>query len=171
MVRVFDSCWSGTVASRSTRVPGTVKPATAITSSTFTEMARMPTGIVGGRPAPAPRGASLLSVIGSFSATGLRRPRPTASSTFANPPATGLLVGQAMRRTSPGPTSAPTGRALAATTTCWVAISTSFTGMRWTARYTAKLATPAAARATTRTTSVRTSRFILNLVAARRRSP
>ena len=38
---------------QSTRVPGTTNPATPITSSTFTDMARIPGGIEGGRPAPA----------------------------------------------------------------------------------------------------------------------
>ena len=54
----------------STRVPGTTKPATPITSLTLTEMARMPCGIVGGRPAPASSGAS-------FAASAARSPRPS----------------------------------------------------------------------------------------------
>ena len=47
------------VTTTSTRVPGTTKPATPITSLTLTEMARMPAVMVGGRPAPASSGASL----------------------------------------------------------------------------------------------------------------
>ena len=58
------------VTSTSTRVPGTMKPATPMTSLTCTESARMPGGIDGGRPAPASIGASLVSVSGSFACTG-----------------------------------------------------------------------------------------------------
>ena len=47
------------VTSTSTRVPGTTKPATPTTSLTRTEIARMPGGMVGGRPAPAPCGGQL----------------------------------------------------------------------------------------------------------------
>ena len=50
----------------STWAPGTAKPATPTTSSTFTEMARMPSVIIGGRPAPAPARASLAAVSGSL---------------------------------------------------------------------------------------------------------
>ena len=43
-------------------MPGTTKPATPITSLTFTDIARMPGGIDGGSPAPASSGASFVSV-------------------------------------------------------------------------------------------------------------
>ena len=46
-----------------------------MTSSTFTEIARMPGVMVGGRPAPASIGATLEAVSGSFSSTGAIRPR------------------------------------------------------------------------------------------------
>jgi hypothetical protein len=48
---------------------------------TFTEMARMPAVMVGGRPAPASATATLVAVSGSFSTTGATRPRFTTSST------------------------------------------------------------------------------------------
>ena len=62
-------------------MPGTTKPATPITSFTFTEIARMPAVMVGGRPAPASIGASFADVIGSFSTIGAMRPRFVTSST------------------------------------------------------------------------------------------
>ena len=74
------------VTTRSTRVPGTTKPATPITSSTFTDMARMPGGIDGGKPAPDPSGASLVSVNGSFSPTAATRPRSRIGLTSENAP-------------------------------------------------------------------------------------
>ena len=58
------------VTTTSTRVPGTTNPATPMTSLTLTEIARMPAVMVGGSPAPASRGASFVSVSGSFSTTG-----------------------------------------------------------------------------------------------------
>ena len=73
---------SSSVTTRSTCVPGTTNPATPITSFTFTEMARMPAAIVGGRPAPASSTASFVDVSGSFSTTGAIRPRFTTSSTL-----------------------------------------------------------------------------------------
>ncbi len=77
----------------STRVPGTTNPATPTTSFTLTEMARMPGGIDGGRPAPASSGASLVSVSGSFSPTVVINPRFTTSSTLVKAPGTGLPAG------------------------------------------------------------------------------
>ena len=74
----FDS-----VTMTSTRVPGTTKPATPTTSLTLTEMARMPGGIDGGRPAPASSAASLafgqrlVLLRRSRSRRGRRRPRPS----------------------------------------------------------------------------------------------
>src|SRR6266545_3769812 len=53
----------------STRVPGTTKPATPMTSLTLTETARMPSVIDGGNPAPASSGASFDSVSGSLATT------------------------------------------------------------------------------------------------------
>ncbi len=70
------------VTTTSTRVPGTTKPATPITSLTLTEIARMPVAIVGARPAPASIGASFVAVSGSFSTTAAIRPRFTTSSTL-----------------------------------------------------------------------------------------
>ena len=64
-----------TITRTSTRVPGMTKPATPTTSLVFTEIARMPSGIVGGSPPPEPSGASLDSVSGSFSATSTMAPR------------------------------------------------------------------------------------------------
>ena len=71
------------VTMRSTRVPGSRKPATPMTSFTFTDIARMPRGIAGARPDP-PVDESLLTVMGSFSSTAVRRPRLTAISGAAN---------------------------------------------------------------------------------------
>ena len=100
----------------STRVPGTTKPATPITSLTFSEIARIPGGMVGGRPAPAPSFATLESVSGSFSATESMRPRLTTWSTRVYAPGIMLAAGQGMTLTSLGPIIVPTGSACAATT-------------------------------------------------------
>jgi len=98
-------------------VPGTTKPATPMTSFTFTEMARIPAVMVGGRPAPAAASATLDEVSGSFSTTDAMRPRFTTSSTVVYPPETGLPAGHATRRTSLGVSIVPTGRAFEATAT------------------------------------------------------
>ncbi len=70
------------------------KPATPTTSLVRTEIARMPSGIVGGSPPPAPSGASFDSVSGSFSATSTMAPRFTTASILVNAPGTGLRAGQ-----------------------------------------------------------------------------
>src|SRR5688572_19119706 len=124
------------VTTTSTRVPGTTNPATPTTSSTRTDMARIPGGMVGGRPAPDDRGASLLSVMGSFSTTPATRPRRTTSSNLVNEPGTGLLVGQATSLRSLSWICVPVGSVPTATTIFVLATSTSRTGMRLTARYT-----------------------------------
>ena len=111
------SRWPESVTTRSTRVPGTTKPATPITSFTFTEMARMPAVIVGGSPPPASLAATFVAVIGSFSATGVMTPRSTSSSTVLKPPATGLLAGQATSFTSLALSKVPTASGLFATAT------------------------------------------------------
>ena len=80
------------------------------------ETARIPGGIDGGRPAPDSRGASLLSVSGSFSSTAAIKPRLSTSFVVENAPATGLLDGQATSFTSLSVTREPFGRLLAATT-------------------------------------------------------
>src|SRR5262249_28740180 len=82
------------VTSTSTRVPGTTNPATPITSLTFSDTARIPSGIDGGRPAPDSSGASLYSVSGSFATTGVIRPRLSTLSIVVKPFSTGLLAGQ-----------------------------------------------------------------------------
>ena len=71
-------------------MPGITKPATPTTSLVFTEIARMPSGIVGGSPPPEPSGASLDSVSGSFSATSTIAPRFRTSSILVNEPGTGF---------------------------------------------------------------------------------
>ena len=53
----------------------------------------MPSGIVGGSPPPAPSGASLDSVSGSFSATSTMAPRFTTLSILVNEPGTGFRAG------------------------------------------------------------------------------
>ena len=88
------------VTSRSTRVPGTTKPATPITSLTLTDIARMPIGMDGGRPAPASAVASLALVRGSFSRTVAIRPRLTTASMFVNAPGTVLAEGDSTSLTS-----------------------------------------------------------------------
>ena len=72
-----------TMTITSTRVPGTTKPATPMTSLTLTEIARMPGGIVGGSPTPASLDATLLPVSGSFSAMAAMTPRSTTCSIVA----------------------------------------------------------------------------------------
>ena len=99
-------------------MPGTTNPATPITSFTFTEMARMPGAIVGGRPAPASGGATFADVSGSFSTT--EAIRPAIDDVFDLGVAAGDRAGRqatppASRRR--GVSMVPTGSALAATAT------------------------------------------------------
>ena len=54
------------VATTSTRVPGSTYPATPMTSLTRTDTARLPVGMIGGRPLPASFDASLPGRMGSF---------------------------------------------------------------------------------------------------------
>ncbi len=126
-----------TVAITSTLVPGTTNPATPITSLTFTDIARMPAGMVGGRPPPDAFGASLPSVIGSFSPIVTMAPRSTTASTEVKEPGTGLLDGHPTSFTLSADNSEPTGIGAAATAILTCATSTCRTGIRWTARYTA----------------------------------
>src|SRR5215218_1219123 len=100
----------------STRVPGTTKPATPITSLTLTDRARIPGGIVGGKPAPAPAGASLDSVNGSFSDTDWTRPRLATCSRVAKEPGMGLAAGHGTTLTSSGFRRLPIGSGFEATT-------------------------------------------------------
>src|SRR5512138_2395558 len=102
------------VTTRSTRVPGTTNPATPTTSFTLTAIARMPDGMDGGRPAPAPTGASLLSVTGSFCANGAIRPRFTTTLTSAAVPGTCARPGQGTTLTSSGVSIVPMGSGRAA---------------------------------------------------------
>ena len=118
-----------TVTTTSTRVPGTVKPATPMTSLTFTDMARMPGVIVAARPPPAFFGASLFSVIGSFSTSPDVTPRPITSSADPNPPVTGWSAGHGTARTISLVSSMPTGMLWPATTWKRSAIGTCFTGI------------------------------------------
>ena len=78
--RCASRCRSGgrIVTTTSTRVPGTTNPATPMTSLTLTDIARMPGGMVGGSPDRAHRRRACRPVMGSFSSTAVRRPRPTA---------------------------------------------------------------------------------------------
>ena len=122
------------VTTRSTRVPGSMNPATPMTSFTFTDMARIPGGIAGGSPAPAFGPRELALNQGLILDHARKRPRLTTASTFEKPPATILLDGQGASRTSRAVTRTPVGNDRAATTTnCW-ATSTSRTGMRLMAR-------------------------------------
>ena len=66
-LRLGDILAMRTCTSTSTRVPGMTNPATPIISFTRIDTARMPSGMLGGKPAPAPTAASLASVSGSFS--------------------------------------------------------------------------------------------------------
>src|SRR5262245_59205380 len=133
-----------------------------MTSSTFTDMARIPGGIEGGRPAPDPIGASLVSVSGSFSATAATRPRSTIGLTSENVPGTGFLAGQATSLTSFSVIRDPVGRLRAATATNVCATSTSRTGTLLTAAYTPRLAIVAVTVAKAITTTVRVVRFMLS---------
>ena len=121
-------------------MPGTTKPATPMTSFTFTDMARMPFTMAGVKPAPAALGASLFSVIGSFSATAATSPRSTTSATFSNLPAIGLLLGHPTSLTSSLVKLTPSSSGLAATTTCVAATGTSTGFCRMIAMYTPILA-------------------------------
>src|SRR5580704_4858389 len=150
------------VTMTSTRVPGTVNPATPTMSFTRTAMARMPGGIVGGNPAPDARGASLDSVTGSFSLSDSIAPRPTISSGLENPPGTCESVGQGTTFNWSAVSIVPTGTAWLATTVNVFATGTSRTGRLSRARYTPKLATLARATARATTMSVRLRRFMVN---------
>ena len=118
MTRVTDSlgcplaCPGLIDTSTSTRLPGTTKPATPTTSFTLTERARIPGGMVGGSPAPAPAFASLASVSGSFSARDCTRPRLVTCSMLVNEPGMGLAEGHATSFTSSAVRRSPTGRGL-----------------------------------------------------------
>ena len=68
-----------TVARTSTRVPGRTNPATPMTSSTSTDSARIPSGIVMGSPPPASLSAIFQARRGSFFRTSTTKPRPTTS--------------------------------------------------------------------------------------------
>src|SRR5262249_37761137 len=116
-----------TVTMTSTRVPGTVKPATPMTSLTRTAIARMPGGLVGGSPAPDSGGASLFSVIGSFSTIDAVTPRPTTSSSLEKPPGTGESAGQPTSLTCSLLSIVPTGTDSLATTMYLAAMGTSRT--------------------------------------------
>ena len=97
-------------------------------------MARMPSVIVGGRPAPEPTGASFDSVSGSFSETATTMPRFTTLSISVNEPGTGVAAGQATSLRSSLVTSVPTAMGCVATTACVRATSTSRMGRLCTAR-------------------------------------
>src|SRR5262249_10813786 len=81
-----------------------------------TVMARMPSGIVAGNPAPDSFGASLLSRTGSFSASGVIRARFAQSSMRVNIPATGLFEGQEITRRLLASNRAPNCKEVEATT-------------------------------------------------------
>src|SRR5688500_2872495 len=136
------------------------KPATLVTSVTLIEIARMPGVMVGGGPAPAPFAASFSSVIGSFRATLVMTPRSRTASMLSKPPSSGVPAGHGTSFTDSRVSSLPSGSCTAATTACFVAISTRRSGMLLIARYTPKLAAAAAPMATTRTMKVRVLRFI-----------
>ncbi len=105
------------VTSTSTRVPGTTNPATPMTSLTRTDIARMPRGIAGGRPAPASIEASLFAVMGSFSSTAVSSPRWTTLVMSPTAPVMGLPAGQDTTFTSAAVSSVPMAIERAATTT------------------------------------------------------
>src|SRR5271170_858222 len=106
------------VTSTSTMVPGITNPATPTTSFTATESARIPSGIVAGSPAPDCVEASLLSRIGSFSATGVISARFAQSSIRVNIPETGSLDGHGISRRLLESTRVPNCSGCDATTMC-----------------------------------------------------
>ncbi len=67
------------VTSTSTRLPGPTKPATAVTSSTRTLSARIPSGITIESPPPASLSASFEPSSGSLTRIGVTTPRPSTS--------------------------------------------------------------------------------------------
>ena len=111
--------FGGSVSTTSTRVPGSTKPATPITSSTRTLTARSPSGMVTARPPPAPRGASLASSSSSLAFTGVMSPRPTTRPASRTYPGGTASPCQSIIRTSACCTIVPSGRSRAATAT-WV---------------------------------------------------
>jgi hypothetical protein len=119
---VVSELWSVglAVASTSTRLFGSTYPATPITSSTRTETARMPSGIIGGSPAPASFEASLVGSSGSFFTIGEITPRPMSSSVVVKAPSGACPSGNCAMRRSSAFSAAPSGRSEAATTTGWV---------------------------------------------------
>src|SRR5579859_7371916 len=112
---------SAAVTRTSTIVPGITNPATATTSFTATETARMPSGIVAGSPAPAASGASLPSRMGSFSATEVITARFAQSWMRVNMPATGSPSGHGISLTLRESSGVPSASGMAATTICVVA--------------------------------------------------
>ena len=110
--------WDYQSSSTSTRVPGTTKPATPMTSFTRTEIARIPGGMSDGMPEPAFSPASLLG----------RKNSPLAIGKHGAAADNRRLQVEAIRRadrqresgpafTSRSSTLAPTGMSLAAITT------------------------------------------------------
>jgi hypothetical protein len=105
------------VTSTSTRVPGTTKPATAVTSLTLTASARIPTAINVDKPAPAFSAASLSGTTNSPFSIGSTAPRPTADA-FVRKTREGRSSGGYFTiLRSRSPIFAPTWISLAATTT------------------------------------------------------
>src|SRR5580698_2321100 len=146
------------VTSTSTIVPGITKPATPTTSFTATESARIPSGIVAGKPAPDCISASLLSSIGSFSANGVITARFAQSAIRVNIPATGSPDGQGISRRLLASTRVPTCNGCAATTICSVVMGLMALAL-WKARYTNVLRNSATTIAIPRPMSIRL-RFI-----------
>jgi hypothetical protein len=101
---------------------------------TLTDIARIPDGMTGGRPAPTPAAATLLCVTGSCSEIVAMTPRSTSSFGSANAPGTCVRDGQAATVKWSAVSRVPTGSAVFATTTGTVLISTLRTGIDWMAR-------------------------------------
>ena len=91
---MFPLSFVAPVASTSTMAPGVTNPATATTSFTATDSARIPSGIVAANPPPAAMGANFDSRMGSFWATEVIKARFWQSSIRENIFATGAFVGQ-----------------------------------------------------------------------------
>ena len=136
------------VTRTSTIVPGITNPATPTTSLTATVSARIPSGIVAGRPAPDCCDANLPSRTGSFSARFVIKARFAQSSMRVNMPATGSLAGQGIRRRFFSSSRVPRASGIAATTMCCVTAAGRTTLACFNTRYTNPLNRSPASTAT-----------------------
>ncbi len=126
----------------STLDPGPTKPATATTSSTRIDTARIPSGITAAIPAPASAEAKRLPRMISSLKVGYRTARPIASWTLKKEPLGGSPTTHSASLKSSSASFSPTFRSFDAMTTRRTA-TLAFTGSRFSCLNTRKLANPA----------------------------